>query len=217
MRFETSDGMIEAPIDALIVAGWTGRDGAAVQHHIDELAAIGVTPPSRVPLFYRVSNTLVTQTPEIQVLGEHTSGEVEPLLLNISGILWLGLGSDHTDRALETVSVAASKQACAKPVAPGLWPMKEVEDHLDRLVLRCHIKEHGDWSLYQEGTLAAIRPLDELARDAELAPGGAMLCGTVPAQGPIRPGVAWRMVLEDPLRECSLALSYRVTTLPAVS
>lgn len=217
MRFETSDATIDAEIDTLIVAGWTGRDGAGVQHHIDELAGIGVTPPSRVPLFYRVSNTLVTQAPEIQVLGEQTSGEVEPVLLNIDGTLWLGLGSDHTDRSLETVSVAASKQACAKPVARGLWPLEEVKDHLDRLVLRCHVKEHAGWSLYQDGTLAAIRPLDELARHAGLAPGNAMLCGTVPAQGPIRPGVAWRMELEDPVRERALALSYRVTTLPAVA
>lgn len=217
MHFETPGGGIDAVIDDLIVAGWTGRDGKAVQHHIDELTAIGVTPPSRVPLFYRVSNTLATQAPEIQVLGEETSGEAEPLLLNIADALWLGLGSDHTDRVLEAVSVAASKQACAKPVAHGLWPLKEVEDHPDRLVLRCHIKQADGWSLYQEGTLAALRPLDALARDAGLAPGGAMLCGTVPAIGAIRPASAWRMELEDPVRERSLALSYSVTTLPVVA
>jgi hypothetical protein len=34
-----------------VVAGYTGRDAAAVQHHIDELAAIGVAPPPSVPMF----------------------------------------------------------------------------------------------------------------------------------------------------------------------
>lgn len=43
-------------VDTLIVAGWTGRDHGAVQHHIDELAELGIAPPSQVPLYYRVSN-----------------------------------------------------------------------------------------------------------------------------------------------------------------
>ena len=39
----------------LIMAGWTGRDRAAVDHHIAELAALGVAGPSCVPTFYRLS------------------------------------------------------------------------------------------------------------------------------------------------------------------
>ena len=35
-----------AEIDELVIAGWTGRDVAALNHHIDELKAIGVPPPS---------------------------------------------------------------------------------------------------------------------------------------------------------------------------
>ena len=33
-------------IDTLVIAGWTGRDVAALEHHIEELKAIGVQPPS---------------------------------------------------------------------------------------------------------------------------------------------------------------------------
>src|SRR5580692_1282255 len=33
-------------VDNLVVAGWTGRDRAAVEHHIKELAAIGVKAPA---------------------------------------------------------------------------------------------------------------------------------------------------------------------------
>lgn len=217
IRFETPTGPIDAAIDDLIVAGWTGRDARAVQHHIDELAAIGVAPPSRVPLFYRVSNMLATRAATIQVLGEDTSGEAEPLLLHADGRLWLGLGSDHTDRALEVRSVAASKQACAKPLSAGLWPLTEVEDHLDDLLLRSHIREADAWTLYQEGQLAAIRPLGGLAREVGLAPGGAMLCGTLPAIGAIRPGSAWRMELVDPVRQRSLDLTYSVEALPVIA
>lgn len=137
--------------------------------------------------------------------------------MNAGGALWLGLGSDHTDRGLETVSVAAAKQACPKPVARGLWPLSEVAGHLDQLVLRSEIEEDGTWTPYQEGTLAAILPLADLAHEAGLGPGGAMLCGTLPAIGGVRPGAAWRMTLRDPVLGRDLALSYRVVALPVVA
>lgn len=206
-----------AVADQLIVAGWTGRDPGAVQHHIDELAELGVAPPSRVPLFYRVSHTLLTDAAEIEVLGPATSGEAEPLLINRGGALWLGLGSDHTDRELEAVSVAQSKQACPKPVAAELWRFDEVEAHQDEILLRCHIAEDGNWVPYQDGTLAAIRPLRALAEQSGLKPGGAMLCGTLAAIGPVRPAEAYRMELIDNRTGRSLRLEYRVRTLPVVT
>ena len=107
--------------DNLVVAGWTGRDMAAVQHHIDELAAIGVPAPSTVPLFYRLAVTQLTQASVLQVLGPDTSGEVEPVVFALADGLWIGLGSDHTDRKAEAMGVALSKQLCAKVVGTGLW------------------------------------------------------------------------------------------------
>ncbi|MDX1607313.1 MAG: DUF2848 family protein, partial [Candidatus Competibacterales bacterium] len=103
-----------------LVAGWTGRDRAAVERHIEELAALGVPPPSTVPLYYRIAAGLFTTDGRIQVVGDHSSGEAEPVLLDDGDRLWLGLGSDHTDRDLETHSVALAKQVCAKPLAPGV-------------------------------------------------------------------------------------------------
>lgn len=217
MRFDTPDGALSPEIDTLIVAGWTGRDRGAVDHHIAELAALGVPPPSRVPLFYRVSHSLLTQAASIQVVGEDTSGEVEPLLVHSGGQLWLGLGSDHTDRALETVSVAASKQVCPKPVSRALWPLADVEEHLDQLVLSCDIAEAGGWVRYQEGTLASIRPLRDLIETAPLTEGAAMLCGTLGALGGVRPSTGYRMALTDPLRARSLRLDYTVTPLPIIA
>ena len=115
-------------VDALVVAGWTGRDAAGVEHHIRELEAIGVAPPSEVPLFYRVSAALLGPHASIEVVGEESSGEVEPMLVRAGGRLWLGLASDHTDRALEAHSVALSKQICAKPCAASLWPLAGLRD-----------------------------------------------------------------------------------------
>ena len=217
MRFSVDETGITARINRLVVAGWTGRNPGAVQHHIDELAALGIAPPSQVPLFYRVSRSLLSQSPEIEVLGEATSGEVEPLLVKLDGALFLGLGSDHTDRDLEAVSVAASKQACPKPVSDRLWRFEEVADTLDHLRLECEIEEDGHWTTYQDGSLASIRPLADLAARADLADGQAMLCGTLVAIGGVRPATAYRMRMTDPVLGRRLELSYRVQTLPLVA
>ncbi len=213
-------------IDHLTIAGWTGRDIAAVEHHIEELAAIGVSRPSSVPLFYRAGAGLLTQAPVIDVLGDETSGEVEPLLLADAGEMFLGIGSDHTDRALEASSVAASKQACPKPVARAVWPLAELQDHLDDLELRAWIRDDVEdgWTLYQEGTLAAIRPLADLVRaapnatsDGRLADGSAMMCGTLAARGGVRPARHFRMALHDPVLGRTLEHEYCARPLPVIA
>ncbi len=217
MRFETPDGAVEAALSHVTVAGWTGRDHAAVEHHIAELAAIGVTPPSSAPLYYRVSAGLLTRSATIEVVGEDTSGEVEPLVVRTGGKLFLGLASDHTDRAIEATSVAASKQICPKPVAATLWPWQDVEGRLDDLRLTTQIEEGGAWIDYQVGALDALLPLTELIAGAALPDEAALLCGTLPAIGGVRPARAYRMALTDPLRDRAITLRYAVTTLPAVA
>ena len=95
---------------ALMVAGWTGRDEKALHHHIEELAAIGVPRPSSVPVFYRISTANLTQAAYLEVLGPDTSGEAEPVVVAMHDGLWLGVGCDHTDRKVETMGIALSKQ-----------------------------------------------------------------------------------------------------------
>ena len=56
------------PATKLVIAGWTGRDAAAIQHHIHELELIGVPAPSTVPLYYRGSALLLTQATNIEVI-----------------------------------------------------------------------------------------------------------------------------------------------------
>ena len=217
MHFDTDSGPAEIAPEELIIAGWTGRDSAAVQHHIEELAAIGVAPPSTVPLFYRASESLLTTSGRIQVVGATSSGEAEPLVIRHGGALWLGLGSDHTDRALEAYSVAASKQACPKPCAAVLWRWDEVADRLDSIELRSWIREDGDWVLYQDGTLAKMLPLDQLIAGAGLGEGAAMLCGTLPAIGGVRPSPGVRAVMRDPANGREIHLEYEARELPVVS
>jgi len=218
MRFDL-DGAGEADIalTKAVVAGWTARDPAQVAHHIAELAAIGVAAPSATPLFYRVAPGLLTQADEIAVLGGRTSGEAEPMLLRHGGALWLGLASDHTDRALEAWSVAHSKQVCAKPVAHALWPLAPLAGRLDALMLRSWIDEGAGWTLYQEGPLALIRPLLALEAACPLPEGGAMLCGTLGAIGGVRPAARFRMALRDEAEGREIAAEYRIAPLPVIA
>ncbi|SDE80307.1 DUF2848 domain-containing protein [Limimaricola pyoseonensis] len=217
MQFDTPGGPVDIAITDLTVAGWTGRDRAAVDHHIAELAELGVAPPSQVPLYYRCGPELLTQSARIDVLGADSSGEAEPLLVMAEGKLWLGLGSDQTDRALEAHSVAHSKQVCPKPVARALWAFDEVADHLDQIELGSKILENGEWVSYQKGTLAAIRPLADLAQGGGLADGGAMLCGTLGAIGGVRPATRFRMRLADPVLNREITAEYEMRVLPVVA
>ena len=208
---------ISASIDRLIVAGWTGRDAAAIEHHIEELAALGVPRPSSTPLFYRLASGLLTQTDCLQVLGPDSSGEVEPVLVSLADGLWVGVGSDHTDRKAEAMGVALSKQLCGKVVGRQLWRFDEVVSHWDSLILRSWITENGTRTLYQEGALAAIRrPEDLLERSGGLAAGHLMFCGTLGALGGVRPAARFDMMLEDPVLQRSLQWGYAVEVLPVV-
>jgi len=212
---------IEIEPQALIVAGWTGRDEAALRHHIEELAAIGVPRPSSVPVFYRAATANLTQGSRLQVLGPDTSGEVEPVIVALDDGLWLGLGSDHTDRKAETMGIALSKQLCGKPLANVLWPFEEVADHWDRLILRAFATIGGQRVKYQEGPLSAMRhPSDLIAKfkpEASLSPGTVMLCGTLGAIGGIRPATRFEMALEDPVLARSMSHAYDIEVLPVVS
>lgn len=217
MQFNTENGPLDFDCRQVIVAGWTGRDAHAVQHHIEELAAIGVAPPSEVPLFYRVSNSLLTVDRQIEVLGNASSGEAEPLILKHNGKFWLGLASDHTDRQLETTSVAASKQICAKPCAASLWEFAALESRLDSLIIKSWIRENGDWTPYQDGTIGQIRPLKDLIAATDMQDGAAMLCGTFAAIGGVRAASDFRATMTDPETGSEIVLEYTAHALPEIS
>src|SRR5215211_6347619 len=85
-------------VEGVILAGYTGRDREKVLHHIEELKALGVAPPPRVPMFYPVDAGLLTTGERIQVQRAETSGEVEVYLVADRQGLLVGIGSDHTDR-----------------------------------------------------------------------------------------------------------------------
>ena len=201
----------------LVIAGWTGKDVAALEKHIRELEAIGVKRPKTTPIFYRVAASLLTSDNAIEVLGDQSSGEAECVVYSRDDGLFVGLGSDHTDRKAEAVGVSLSKQMCAKPVSREVWRLEDVAVHWDRLILRSHVGAEGRRRLYQEGSLAAMRPPTELFKlycGGLLPAGTAMFCGTLAVHGGITPSETFEMELEDPVLGRKIAHSYRVKTLP---
>ncbi len=191
----------------LVVAGWAGRDRAAIEHHIEELAAIGVPRPSAVPLYYRIAANQLTQEEQVQVVGPHSSGEAEVFVFTVDGE--------------QSHSVALSKQLCVKPVARTAWRFADVAGHWDSLQLRSRIVENGAEVAYQEGTLASLRTPAELIAGytdgGTLAPDAGMLCGTVAAIGGIRPATVFEMELADPRSGRVIRHRYTQTILPEVA
>ncbi|HVL71815.1 MAG TPA: DUF2848 domain-containing protein [Beijerinckiaceae bacterium] len=218
IRMRTPSGERRVAVTSLVIAGWTGRDKAAMEHHIAELEALGVARPARTPIFYRASATRLTQAPAIEVVGTDSSGEVEYVLVAAEGRLYVGVGSDHTDRKVETYGVTVSKQMCDKPLGTEFWPFEDVAGHWDRLHLRSFATIGGERAPYQDGPVARmLAPLD-LVRDytgsERLPDGTVMFCGTLGAIGGIRPAERFEGELADPVLGRRIAFGYDVRPLP---
>jgi hypothetical protein len=208
------------PIDQAVIAGWTGRDPVARDKHIAELEAIGIARPATTPIYYRVAARRLTMEDSIEVCGNDSSGEAEFVLIGWQGRIFVGAGSDHTDRKVESYSVTVSKQMCDKSIAPKLWELEDVIGHWDRMILRAFARIEGKRVLYQEGTLDAMLPVKELlARgfaDGKLPDGCAMYGGTFAAKGGIRPADRFDYELEDPVLKRVIRHGYDVIALPVL-
>jgi len=203
-------------LETVLIAGYTGRDRDAVQHHIDELAAIGIPPPGHFPTYWALPPWLVTQEPAVVVAGAQTSGEAEVCLVADGDELLVTLASDHTDRAAEAVDIELSKAICPVPMARDAWSSRDLDGHWDDLVLRSWVTgPDGDEQLYQDGTCASLVPaLDLLAALPFARPRRfALLTGTVPVLGGIRPSPTFRAELHDPVLDRSISLAYTTSNL----
>jgi Protein of unknown function (DUF2848) len=207
-------------IDQAVIAGWTGRDPVARDKHIAELEAIGIARPATTPIYYRVAARRLTTEDSIEVSGGDSSGEVEFVLIGWQGRIFVGAGSDHTDRKVEAYSVTVSKQMCDKVVAPVLWELEDVIGHWDRMILRSFAWIGGARVLYQEGTLDAMLPVEVLIDRGfggkKFPDGCAMFGGTFAAKGGIRPASRFEFELEDPVLKRSIKHAYDVVALPVL-
>jgi len=141
----------------MINAGYVGKNQEEVRRHIEELAAKGIPGPKSIPVLFPVVCHALTTDTEIEVYGSQTSGEVEYVLCIVTeDEVYVGLGSDHTDRHLEEIDIPRAKQICPNLMAPTVWPLKEIERHWDDLLMSANVIKDGKDSRYQEGRLGLL-------------------------------------------------------------
>lgn len=209
---------IGVKIDNLYIIGFAGRNIEKTKEHIEELAEIGVPRPKSVPEVYFCGTNLLTQASSIEVVGNTSSGEIEFIFVKRQGEVYVGIGSDHTDRDLETVSVVKSKQVCEKTVGMQLWRYEDIKEHWDSLEMLAWQVIDGKEVLYQKGSAADLLPLEVLVDAAEKIKGDIGDClvysGTVPLVDGFKYGTKFRGQINDKVLKRSLELEYDIKILP---
>ena len=153
---------INFEVNGAVLCGYTGRDQEAVRKHIDELAKEGVEPPPSVPMLFPKPPWGMTQKDAIQVEGHETSGEVEFFILVDESNIYVGVASDHTDRALERINIRKSKQVCPTILSKTVWNYEDVKGTWDQIQIRSWAIKNEQKILYQESTVGSILPPEDL-------------------------------------------------------
>jgi hypothetical protein len=209
-------------INSAYCIGYTGRDIEKTMEHIRELAEIGIPEPNEVPMLYPVRTSSLIQDNPIEVLGEKTSGEAEIVLIfgDSEDEIYVTIGSDHTDRALEEVDINKSKQVCDKPFARKAWELKDVLNHWDSLELSSEVFIDGEWNKYQNNKISAILSYEDIIaflkkKDVHLL-NSIFFSGTVPLLNGFKYGTEFRMVFNDPIKNDEIVSSYEINNIERV-
>ncbi len=215
IELTVEDRTVRIDPHALVVAGYTGADTDAVQHHIDELAAEGVAPPPRVPMYWAMPPSMLTQQPVIDVPSRSTSGEIELALVVDGPETFLAAGSDHTCREAEAIDIRLSKLICPTPLSSAAVRWADVADRWSELVLAATIVTSGGGrEAYQSAAAGANRPPDEVLAGIpwtdDRPRSFVVLCGTVPAIGGIRPADRFEGTITDPAAGAVIELTYDI-------
>jgi hypothetical protein len=221
LGFNLITGQEQIPLDFTITkvinAGFAGRDQVSVSKHIEELKKQGVSTPEHTPTLYPVSPYMVTQEDFIYVLDEQTSGEAEYVLMIRDNDVYVGVGSDHTDRALEIDSIPKSKQIYPNVISREIWLLQDIRDVWDQLLLRSWVVIAKERRLYQTARLSALLPPHALldfvqgnSRDTSLD-GSLIYSGTVPlSTGEMLSGEQFEVELLNPLNQMRLTCNYKI-------
>ena len=200
--------------DAVIAVGYGGRNQEKVQAKLVEKAKQGKKVPSKTPINYPCSVNSLVREEKIQVVGEKTKGEVEFVLVLQGDEIYVGVGSDHTDSELTSVSTNKAKQTCPKPMGPVLWPYEEVKGHWDQLQLKSWQRKGGDEAVYQDGLMTQIMGVEDILKvvreDFPNLGNAIIFGGTVGVLGDAVYGDWFRCELVDPVLNRTLSHEYVV-------
>ena len=216
LTFQHGSKTLRFTVRRLLIAGYTGRDPEAVRRHIEELEREGIPPPSHVPMIFVANPTMLQHGGTIWAYDGSSSGEVEYVLLIGARDTWVCIGSDHTDRGLETLSVEKSKQIYPRVLSREVWNLDELIGQWDELGLRSAVGNEQGLEDYQRGTLGQlIRPelLLELVGPARAA-GTVVFSGTLPVlDGKVRFSPMFKGELTAPSGRVLASLAYQTRVL----
>ena len=189
----SSIGQIEFDLNRLLIVGYSGSNIEKIKEHIKELKEhLGVPEPKRIPTIFECSRELLTTEKNIKFIGDMTSGEVEYLIIKHSNEIYIGIGSDHTDRKLESISVPKAKQIEA-----------ESYQNIDRKKV-----------LYQKGKLSEILPVEKIISELENRVGNiedsVIFSGTVPLASTFKYGNEFICKIFDKNNNSTLNLNYKI-------
>lgn len=156
---EDSSGEKELNLDVkkLVNAGRSGRNEIIVKKHLDELRKAGSNVGDKFPKFWPKTSDRITTSNRFEVLPNTlSSGEVEYVLLIDKNTVYIGVGSDHTDRGIQKIDLVAAKEIYYNVLAPKVWLYEEVKEYWDDLLMSSWVEEEGEITLYQEGKLKEI-------------------------------------------------------------
>lgn len=92
---------LELNYERVFAIGYAGRNIEKTMEHIKELEReLGVPAPKKIPTIFQCGNYVLTQEKKLEFVGEKTCGEVEYVIVIKDKTIYIGLGSDHTDRDL---------------------------------------------------------------------------------------------------------------------
>lgn len=206
-------------VSSVYCIGYSGSDSKKVKAHIDELAELGIPKPPEIPMLYPVRISNLNQNGSIEIIGSKTSGEAEIVLIfgETESEIYVSVGSDHTDRELESVDINKSKQVCDKPLANQAWPLSKLVDGWNELKLVSKVLINGRWEAYQEQNVTAILPLNEILaylnkKSLDLK-NSVVFAGTVPLLNGFKYGDGYEVELVDPINNKSISCKYFVKNL----
>jgi Protein of unknown function (DUF2848) len=202
--------------------GFTMRDAEKMQRHLEECYALGVKELicDRPPLVMPISPWAVLTDTKVAVQRPKTSGEVEIVTVaDADATVYVGVGSDHTDRPLENLDIPWAKQVAPNIVAPTLWRWDEVRDHWDQVRMSCTVVDKGETVEYQDASVAEFwTPAEMLrgVRDSVVPVPGAIILfsGTVVTlEEKLRFAESWTLRMTDPVLGREITHTYEVEVL----
>jgi hypothetical protein len=202
--------------------GFTMRDPEKMQRHLEECYKLGIKELicERPPLVMPISAWAVLTDDHIDVQRPRTSGEVEIVTLaDADGTVYVGVGSDHTDRSLEGIDIPWGKQVAPNVVAPVLWRWEDVEPHWDSISMECSVIDGGQEVAYQQAMVSEFwTPAEMLqgARESVVPVEGAVILfsGTVVSlEEKLRFAESWTIRMIDPVLDRTIEHTYTVTVL----